>query len=456
MSWDSNRRQMLGGAAAVVAAASMVGPVFAARRSYRVGIIGAGWMGKCNAYALMQVAPVEIVALCDVDRLMLEDAAKRIMAFPDSVTKQIQHPALYHDYRAMLAKHKFDIVIVATPDHWHALQGIAAMKAGAHVYLEKPLSVDVTEGQALVATARAANRIVQCGTQRRNSPPHIEARDRIVREGRLGKIGYVEIFGYYHQRQKSFPPHTTSPSTLDWNSYCGPAPLVPYNAGIHPVNWRSFREFGNGYIADLGVHFVDTCRWMLDLGWPKKVSSVGGIFVDKDTVASVPDTQTAQFEYDNLLMSWGNREWGTIPDGPAGGWGANIYGDRGTLRLGSVNYAFEPVPGEGEPLAGDFSAEIAKFPNDKLLPPSDRQLVPLTRANMRDFIATIETGKRPAADVEQCYISTSSVILANISMDLGRPIRWDAKTQSVIGDDEAQKRLTRAYRAPWIHPIAAG
>jgi predicted dehydrogenase len=453
MSWD--RRQVLGGAAAAVAAAGLSGTGFAKPLPYRVGVVGCGWMGKCDAFALMQVAPVEIVALCDVDRLMLEDARKRIVAFPASVAKQTRRPELYRDYRSMLAKHKFDIVIVGTPDHWHALPAIAAMKAGAHVYLEKPISLDVAEGQAMVAAARATGRVVQCGTQRRTSPPHIEARDRVVREGRLGKIGHVEIFGYYHQRRKSFPPHTTPPSTLDWNFYCGPAPLVPYNAGIHPVNWRSFREFGNGYIADLGVHFLDTCRWMLDLGWPKRISSVGGVFVDKDSVATIPDTQTAQFEYDNLLMSWGNREWGTIPAGPAGGWGANIYGDKGTLRLGAINYEFEPVPGEGEKMTGDFSVEFAKFPDDKLLHPNERQLVPLTRPNMRDFIAAIEAGTRPAADVEQGYISTSSVILANMAMDLGRPIRWDAEKQSVIGDDEAQQRLARPYRAPWVHPAGA-
>ena len=152
MSWD--RRQVLGGAAAFTAA-SLGGAAFSAARPYRVGVIGAGWMSKCNVFALMQVAPVEVVALCDVDSLMLEDARKRIAAFPDSITKQTRRIEVYRDYRTMLAKHQFDIVIVGTPDHWHSLQGIAAMKAGAHVYLEKPVSLDVTEGQTLVATARA-------------------------------------------------------------------------------------------------------------------------------------------------------------------------------------------------------------------------------------------------------------------------------------------------------------
>jgi predicted dehydrogenase len=449
---STSRRDVLGGTAAAITAAGLGGLAFAAPRPYKVGVIGSGWMGRCNVFALMQVAPVEVTALCDVDATMLGDLKTRLAAFPDSVTRQTRAPALYRDYRTMLAKQKFDIVIVATPDHWHALPGIAAMKAGAHVYLEKPITIDVAEGQAMVAAARKYDRIVQVGTQRRASPPHVEARDRIVREGKLGKIGLVEIWGYYHQRKASFPPAANPPSNLDWEFYVGPAPMVAYHPEIHPINWRSFREFGNGYIADLGVHFVDTVRWMLNLGWPRRVSSVGGVFVDKDTVATVVDTQTAQFEYDNLLMSWSNREWGKIPEGRAGGWGAKLYGDKGTLTLGSVNYDFEPVEG-GEKLSGNLDAEIAKFPNDEKLLPMDRQLVPLTRPNMRDFIAAIKAHKKPVADVEEGYISTSTVVLANMAMDLGRPIRWDGQAQRVIGDDEAQKRLLRPYRAPWIHPL---
>ena len=444
----ASRRDILGGTAAALAATGLGGLAYAKARPYRVGVIGSGWMGRCNVLALMQVAPVEVVALADVDTNMLADLSRRVMAFPDSMVRPTRSPVLYRDYRKMLAKHKFDIIIVATPDHWHALPALAAMQAGAHVYLEKPITIDVTEGRALVAAARKYNRVVQVGTQRRASPPHVEACERIVRAGKLGKVGMVEIYGYYHQRKASFPPAAKPPANLDWDFYVGPAPFVPYHPEIYPINWRSFREFGSGYIADLGVHFVDTVRWMLGLGWPKRVSSVGGVFVDKDSIATVVDTQTAQFEYDDLLMSWSNREWGKIPDGPAGGWGAKLYGDKGTLTLGLVTYQFEPV--EGAAMSGDLSAEMAKFPNDQKLLRSDRQLVPLTRPNMRDFVAAIEAGRKPIADIEEGYISTSTVILANMAMDLGRPIRWDG-TQAV-GDEEANKKLTRPYRAPWVHP----
>jgi predicted dehydrogenase len=450
---NTTRRDVLSGTAASLTAASLGGLAFAATRPMTVGVIGSGWMGRCDVLALMQVAPVQVTALCDVDTNALADLKTRIAAFPDSMAKQARSPQLYHDYRTMLAKQKFDIVIVGTPDHWHALPTIAALKAGSHVYMEKPVTIDVAEGKAVLAAARKANRVVQVGTQRRASPPHVEARDRVVREGLLGKIGMVEMWGLYHQRKASFPPATNPPANLDWEFYVGPAPMVPYHPEIHPIAWRSFREFGNGYIADLGVHFMDTVRWMLDLRWPNRVSSTGGVYVDKDTISTVVDTQTAQWEYDNLLMSWSNREWAAFPDGPFGGWGAKLYGDKGTLTLGSVNYEFEPAAG-GAKLSGNLDAEIAKFPNDKKLLPMDRQLVPLTRPNMRDFIAAIREKRKPVADIEEGYISTSSVILANMAMDLGRPLRWDSQNERVIGDDEAQKRLLRPYRAPWVHPAA--
>jgi predicted dehydrogenase len=349
----------------------------------------------------------------------------------------------------MLRAHEFDIVIVATPDHWHALPAIAAIEAGAHVYLEKPISVDVAEGKAMVAAARAHGRLVQVGTQRRTAPHLIEARDQIVREGRLGKVGMVEVYGYFHQRPARFPPVSEPPAHLNWDFYCGPAPLAPYNAALHPLNWRSFTAFGNGYMGDIGVHFVDTVRWMLDLGWPKRVFSTGGVFVDSESAANIPDTQIASFEFDDLLMTWTNRHWGAAPD-PGAQWGAVLYGDRGTLRISTEAYVFTPVG--GAPVRAEARWDVANFPHDQVLRDWERPLAAMCRNNMRDFVAAIQANRRPAADIEQGHISTASCILANMSMKLGRPLIWDAQAQRIVGDDEANGLLARPYRAPWIHP----
>ena len=418
-------------------------------RPYRVGVVGSGWFGKLNLHTLMQVARVETVALCDVDRRMLTEARSLAMARLNSVAPPRRRPALYDDYRRMLAAHEFDIVIVATPDHWHALTAIAAIEAGAHVYLEKPISVDIAEGKAIVAAARARRRVVQVGTQRRTAPHLIEARDRIVREGRLGKIGMVEVYGYFHQRPARFPPSAEPPAHLNWDFYCGPAALAPYNAALHPLNWRSFTAFGNGYMGDIGVHFVDTARWMLDLGWPKRVFSTGGIFVDSESAADIPDTQIASFEFDDLLMTWTNRHWGAAPN-PSDQWGAVFYGERGTLRISTDGYAFDPI--DGASVRGEARWDLAQFPHDQAVRVWERPLAAMCRNNMRDFVAAIQAGNRPAADIEHGHISTASCILANMSMKLGRPLLWDGEAQRVVGDDEANALLARPYRAPWVHP----
>src|SRR5205823_3745442 len=173
-------------------------PAFADQKSPRVGLIGCGWYGKCDLLRLIQVAPVEVVSLCDVDKKMLAEAADIVASRQASKKK----PRAYADYRAMLKEKDLDIVLIATPDHWHALPMIAAIEAGADVYVQKPISVDVVEGQAMLAAARKHKRVVQVGTQRRSTPHLIEARDRVIKEGKLGKVGLVEVYCYYHMRAR--------------------------------------------------------------------------------------------------------------------------------------------------------------------------------------------------------------------------------------------------------------
>ena len=181
------------------------------RKPLRVGVIGTGWYGKCDLFRLLQVAPVEVVSLCDVDQRMLAEAADMVAARQASKNK----PRTYGDYRQMLKEKDLDIVLVGTPDHWHALAMIAAVEAGADVYVQKPISVDVAEGQAMLAAARKHGRVVQVGTQRRSTPHLVEAREQIIKEGRLGKIGLVEIYCYYHMRTHENPPDTPPPEYLE-------------------------------------------------------------------------------------------------------------------------------------------------------------------------------------------------------------------------------------------------
>lgn len=441
-----NRRGFLQtGAALLLSARGARAFEFASRR-LRVGLIGCGWYGKTDLFRLIQVAPVEVVSLCDVDRRMLAEAAE-LVAQRQASRKT---PRTYTDYRKMLAERDLDIVLVATPDHWHALPTIEAIKAGAHVYVQKPISVDVVEGQAMVAAARRYGRVVQVGTQRRSTPHIIEARDTIVRAGKLGTVGLVEIYSYYPMRTRANPPDSDPPEYLDYEMWTGPAPMRPYNRLIHPRGWRAFMEYGNGIMGDMGIHMLDMARWMLGLGWPKRISSTGGILVDKASKANIPDTQTATFDFGDVTIVWQHRTWGHPPD-PKYPWGATFYGDKGTLKVSVFSYDFTPV-GEGQPIHRDVTYELDQYPEDRTEKDLERHVAPAIRYHMLDFLKAIESGGRPVADIEEGHISTACCILANISLQLGRSLTWDAANQRVVDDEEANALLRRPYRSPWVHP----
>jgi predicted dehydrogenase len=442
------RRQFIQtGAAALALAAAGQYRAYADEKKRRVGLIGTGWYGKSDLFRLIQVSPVEVVSLCDVDKQMLANAADMVATRQASKKK----PRTYHDYREMLREKDLDLVLIATPDHWHALPMIEAVSSGIDVYCQKPISVDVREGQAMLAAARKHARVVQIGTQRRSTPHLVEARDRVIKEGKLGKIGLVEIYCYYHMRASGNPPDTTPPPNLDYEMWTGPAPMRPYNEWDHPRRWRSFMEYGNGIVGDMAVHMFDMTRWMLDLGWPTGVSSTGGILVDKASKANISDTQTATFDYPDLKVVWQHRTWGSGTPDPKYDWGATFYGDKGTLKAGVYSYDFTPSNG-GPALHGDPLYEYEKYPEDLTEKDLEKHTASATRHHMMDFLASIDARSKPVADIEQGHISTASCILANLSMDLGRSLAWDQANGQVVNDAEANQRLARPYRSPWVHP----
>ena len=443
------RRHFLrtGGAAAVALAGFRRDAEVFADTRLRVGVIGTGWYGKCNLFRLLQVAPAaEVVSLCDVDSAMLADAAAQVAARQASK----KTPRTHADYRKMLAERDLDIVIVGSPDHWHALPTIAAIEAGADVYVEKPISVDVVEGQAMVAAARRHGRVVQVGTQRRSTPHLIEARDEILRAGKLGRVGHVETYGYFPLMHTKNPREIPPPSTLDYDFWTGPAPLRPYNELIHPRNWRAFMEYGNGTIGDIGIHMLDMVRWLLGLGAPRRISSAGSIFVEPGGKVNITDTQTATFDFNDLRVLWTHRFWGAPPD-PRDLWGATLYGEKGTLKASPFGYDFQPLGG-GTPVRRPVAFELDKYPEDRTERDLEHFAAPAIRGQMKNLLAARENRSRPVADIEEGHISTAACILANVSMKLGRTLEWDYAKGVLVGDEEANRLLRRPYRAPWVHP----
>ncbi|HVJ68001.1 MAG TPA: Gfo/Idh/MocA family oxidoreductase, partial [Caulifigura sp.] len=399
-----HRREFL--STTLAAAASVAAGAYAAapEKVRRVGLIGCGWYGKADLLRLIQIAPIEVVSLCDVDSQMLESAVDIVSQ------RQVSHkkPRTYSDFRKMLAEKDLDICLIAPPDHWHALPMIAACEAGCDIYVQKPISVDVLEGKAMLDAARKHNRVVQVGTQRRSTPHLMEARDQIIKDGKLGTIGLVEICCYYHMRAKDNPPDEKPPENLDYEMWTGPAPMRPYNKLVHPRRWRSFTEYGNGIVGDMCIHMLDMVRWMLDLGWPRSIESAGGILVDTKSKANISDTQTATFDFaGGPKVVWTHRTWGEAPD-PAYPWAATFYGDKGTLKASVNSYDFIPAKGtKGQPIHKDHLDELDKYPEDKTEKDLEKHVAPAIRVHMQNLLDNIESRGKPVADIEQGYISTA-------------------------------------------------
>jgi predicted dehydrogenase len=450
--FNINRRRFLKGASATLALTTFGAygmDIINPQKTLRVALIGAGWYGKSDLFRLIQVALVEVIALCDVDKNILDGAA--------TLVKQRQKsgklPKLYSDYRQMLSENQLDIVLIGTPDHWHALNMIDAVKAGAHVYVQKPISVDVIEGEAMVAAARKYNRVVQVGTQRKSTPHLIDAKQNIVEAGLLGKISHVDMCCYFHMRNNGNPPVQTVPDFFDYEMWTGPAPLRPYDGLPHIRWWRTFMDYGNGIMGDMCVHMLDTVRWMLKLGWPKKITSTGGIYVQKEGKSNISDTQSALFEYDELTCSWQHRTWGTPAD-PDYPWSFIIYGDKGTLKASTMQYDFIPEgeANKGNKIHKDVVYEKEKYPEDLKEERIELNAAPATRLHMLNFLKAIAENGKPVADIGEGHISTASCIMANIAMKTGRPIVYDPKKREIVNDREATALLQRNYRQPWIHP----
>src|SRR5262249_6867994 len=245
---------------------------------------------------------------------------------------------------------------------------------------------------------------------------------------RLGKIAFVKAYCYYHMRSNKNLPDEEPPKTFDFEMWTGPAPLRKYNPEMHPRTWRSYMEYCNGIVVDMCVHMLDKARWIMGVRYPRHVFSSGGILVDKKGKANTTDTQTATFDYSEFLLVWEHRAWGT-GEGYKDDWGVNFYGDKGTLQLNVNGWDFLPQ-GNDKPIRKDANVE-------KEFKDEDRTVYPANRAHMRNFLKAIAERGKPVADIEEGHVSTATCLLANLSLQLGRGLTWDAEKERVVNDDEA-------------------
>ncbi len=421
---------LLGGAPSIHAASKA--------KKYRTALIGSGWWGMNILKEAMAAGNCQVVALADVDSDVLELAAEKVKSLSGDV------PRTYQDVRELIDKEKIDIAIIATPDHWHALNAIAAIGAGAHVFVEKPTGHTIQESRAMLNAARAANRTVQVGLHRRIGPHYVSGM-KFLKDGNVGDIGSVRMFVHSTGGAEKPAQNSQPPSNLNWDMYCGPAPLRPYCRKIHPGGFRNYLDFANGTLGDWGVHWLDQVLWWSEEKFPKKIFSSGGrpisgpaVFNEKEQTTDTPDSQIAVYEFESFTATWEHRKFaGNGPEKHS--IGCYFYGTKGTFHMGwRDGWTFYPADSKQPTVHQDAQHDEPDGHSIKLL--------------WSDFIAAIESGKKPTCDIEIGHLATNMSLLGMLSYKLGRSIEWDGVNEKIVGDEAANKLLRREYREPWKYP----
>ncbi len=379
---------------------------------------------------------IEIATLVDIDERQFEPALKSL------AEKGRKAPRTTGDFRRVLDDKSIDAVVVGTPDHWHAIPSIMACQAGKHVYVEKPCSHNLREGQAMLAAARKHDRVMQVGIQSRSGRHFAEALE-YIRSGALGKVTFAR--GGETARQKSIghPADADPPAGVDYDMWLGPAPKRRFNPNRFHSNWRWFFDYGTGDLGNDGVHRIDYARRALEAGftgmgkklpeWPTAVAAAGGKhFFDDDQ--EWPDNSIVTWDYPGALLTYEMRIWtGSKMEGEEEG-GA-VYGENGHVVIGNTGWrAFGP---KGEPLP----RKGGQSSNDEHDP-----------AHKRDFADAIRNHRRPNCDIAIGHVSSSMTHLGNIAWRVDRKLKFDAAKQEFVGDEEANRLLGRTYRAPWVLP----
>ncbi len=407
---------------------------------YRVALIGCGWWGKNILKEAAASKRCKIVGLCDVDANGLEVSAEQVNDWSGDSPKTYKH------HQELLAKEKPDIVIIATPDHWHALQTIDALHAGSHVFVEKPTGHTVNESRAMLKAARDTGRVVQVGLHRRIGPHHVSGM-KFLKSGSVGQVGSVRLFAHGGGGRENPSANSQPPDGMDWDLWCGPAPMRPFNSRIHPGGWRNFLDYANGTLGDWGVHWLDQVLWWTEEKYPKRVFCSGGrpvggpaILNEKHQTTDAPDHQTAVYEFESFTCTWEHRKFADN-NAEKHRIGAYFYGTKGTLHIGwRDGWTFYPT-GKGEPVVHEKSG---------LQEPDGHNLALL----WADFLGAIEKKNDPAAGIERAHRSSVLPLLGMVSWKLGRSIEWDGSTEKIINDPKGNELLQRPYRAPWKYPVA--
>ena len=447
-----NRRTFLKSGAALSGAS---GAGMAAADRIRVGVIGCGGQGRNNLGDFMKNADVEVAAVCDVFRPNLNRAKEMTGGKAEA----------YSDFRRVLERKDIDAVVVATPDHWHALIAITACNAGKDVYVEKPISHNVREGRLMVEAARRNKRVVQVGLQQR-SGTHFQRAVKAVHEGRIGQVLFAQCWNHNNAgRSLGFPKDEEPPADLDWDLWLGPAPKVPYNPARR--SFHSWFDYGGGELTNWCVHLIDVVHWATGKDRPLTVTSSGGKLHFKDC-REAPDTQEVLWEYPDMLVRYSTLVHNSFgPNGdpgnkPFGSYGIMMQGTKATLILDRAGYRIVPQaaphtdPGaQGSLNAYDDLAGVGYYYTSDANAESGTTSVQHF-PHVRNFLDCVKSRRRPTVDIDIGHRSTTACLIGNIALRTGQKLQWDSEAERFKNSTAANALLKRSYRAPWTLPGLEG
>jgi predicted dehydrogenase len=451
MTDEINRRDFIKRAAAVTAATSisMAGlstdKVLGANDRIRLGVIGMGRQGTDNMQNFMKHG-VEVAGVCDV--------------FDPSLQKGLQaaggKATTYKDFRKLLDDKTIDVIINATPDHWHALATVEACKAGKDVYTEKPISVAIEEGKKMVEVSRKYKRVVQVGLWQRSNA-HFQKAVQLVQDGLLGKVTYVRTWNYSNSYPDGIgnPPDAEPPAGLDWDMWLGPAPKVAYNWNRFGVGdrWSTFRyfyDYANGWPGDWAVHLMDIVQWAMKVDGPNTITAQGSKFILKDN-SDTPDTLQITWEYPSFVATYENRLCNSHSP-VQHGYGIVFNGTDGTMFVDRSGFQVFPEP----MTEGDYREMHRRGDNKepevrgKTAEMKMQQIDDGLFEHVGNLLECMRTRKTPQTDIEYGHRSTTACLLGNVALRSKERLEWDVASQKLVkGGPAAQKLLDREYRAPW-------
>jgi predicted dehydrogenase len=456
MSEEINRRDFIKrvpiqyiGAVSIAVSGLSTRSVLGANDKVRLGVIGTGRQGRDNMENFMRHG-VEVAAVCDVYQPNLDKGLEAAGGKAKT----------YKDFRQVLDDKEIDVVIIATPDHWHALPMVEACKAGKDVYVEKPICVAVEEGKKMVEAARKYKQVVQVGTWQRSNL-HFQKAAQAIQDGVIGKVSFAKTWNYDNIYPEGIgnPPDCDPPEGLDWDMWLGPAPKVPFNWNRFGVGdrWSTFRyfyDYANGWLGDWCVHLLDIVHWAMKVDGPTAVSAAGKKYFLQDN-SDTPDTLQVTFEYPGFVCLYENR-LANANSMYAKDYGIEFHGTDGTMFVDREGFQVYPE-----------KRQLGKMPESRRVnpgAPGGKEPKPADAAptmqmervddglfdHVANMLECIKTRKRPASDIEICHRTTSACLLGNVALRSEGRILWDVANQRLVGGSaKAHALLDREYRAPW-------